>query len=150
MIHTARSNRSSVALFFVALVALAVGCTRPPPRSQLDTARTVVTATEVALKLACDDASPLGRPPPLTLEAPEPTLEGVAQAVRSYVCSDALTALLAEARAILRRMAERDDTPSAPAPGARGDAGPPPTRESTAEAHDGGTVSPSALDEVSP
>ena len=159
MHNVSRSKLAPVALLLFFFIALAVGCTRPPPRSQLDTADTVVSGAEILTKIACDDAGPFGRVHPLTLDAPEMTVEGVYQAVRSYVCADTFRGLLADARAILRRAldrvraspaAESDDgaptatTPPpepAPSPPGSDDAGLPPTATDT---------SPGAPDDAGP
>jgi hypothetical protein len=150
--YTPRSPVLAILLFVVSLAFIA--CTRPPPRSQLDTADTVVSGAEILTKIACDDNGIFGRVHPLTLEAPEPTVEGVYQAVRSYVCADTFRGLLADARAILRRAldrvraspsAENDAGPTAAtdastddaSSGAPGDTGPPPTAVTPTE--DGGS-----------
>lgn len=112
------STRSLVlAILFVASLAF-IACKPPPPRSQLDTADTVVSGAEILTKIACDDNGIFGRVHPLTLDAPEPTVEGVYQAVRSYVCADTFRGLLADARAILRRALDRvRSSPSAESDG---------------------------------
>lgn len=132
-----------------ALALLAVGCRTPPPRSQLETASAVVSGAEILTKIACDDGGLFGRVHPLTLEAPALTLDGVVQAVRSYLCADVFEGLLSDARTVIRRAerasAAESDTPTAvtpppapdPSPGAPDDAGPPPTA-----ATDAGTVTP--------
>ncbi len=127
MHNVSRSKLAPVALLLFFVAALAVGCTRPPPRSQLDTADTVVSGAEILTKIACDDNGPFGRVHPLTLDVPEPTVEGVYQAVRSYVCADTFRGLLADARAILRRALDRARL----SPAAESDAGPPPTATAT-------------------
>lgn len=137
------------ALAVVIAVVCAQGCRTPPPRSQLETASAIVTGGEILTKVACDDTGLFGRVHPLTLEAPALTLDGVVQAVRSYLCADVFEGLLSDARTVIRRAerasAAESDTPTAvtpppapdPSPGAPDDAGPPPTA-----ATDAGTVTP--------
>lgn len=106
--------RSPVLAALLLLVSLAfVACKPPPPRSQLDTADTIVSGAEILTKIACDDAGPFGRVHPLTLDVPEPTVEGVYQAVRSYLCADTFTGLLSDARGVIRRALDRARVSSA-------------------------------------
>lgn len=152
---TPRSTVLAALLFVVSLAFIA--CKPPPPRSQLDTADTVVSGAEILTKIACDDNGIFGRVHPLTLDAPEPTVEGVYQAVRSYVCADTFRGLLADARAILRRALDRvraspeaesdggataatDASTDDASSGVPDDTGPPPTAVSSDV--DAGEVSP--------
>lgn len=87
-------------LFVLAVGAL--GCASGP-RSVDDALTTTVSIAEGARAGACSPLLDrwLGRPGPLTLEAPDATPRDLVAQIRSYVCSDRLQQLLDQARELL-------------------------------------------------
>ncbi len=73
----------------------AAGCASGP-RSTDSTARTVLTATQIARKTVCDDTlTPyLGRVPALSIDAPVTTVPAAIGQIRAWLCADPLGAIL--------------------------------------------------------
>ena len=89
-----RASRVPPLAVLLALGLLTGGCASGP-RSADDALRTTLKVIHVARAATCNEAvnTVLGRPGPLSFDAPATAVEGV-QRVRSYVCADELRTLL--------------------------------------------------------